>query len=117
MDLTLRFRAYPDEETASEAWRHIDVHRQIRNHAVRDYYRSDWNDKPSAYDQHNHLTGWKRQWPVFADVSAHAAQQTVSQIHTDLKNLKEKREKGYKVGRLRWQGAGEFRSVAYQSEL
>ena len=116
MDLTLRFRAYPDEDTASEAWRHIDLHRQIRNHAVRDYYRSDFNDRPSAYDQHSKLTGWKRQWPTFADVSAHAAQQTVSQIHRDLKVLKEHRKNGRKTGRLRWQGTGEFRSVAYQSE-
>ena len=116
MDITLRFRAYPDEATESEAWRHIDIHRQIRNHAVRDYYRADFNDRPSAYDQHSKLTEWKRQWPTFAEVSAHAAQQTVSQIHRDLTVLNEHRKNGRKVGRLKWQGTGEFRSVAYQSE-
>lgn len=116
MDLTLRFRAYPDDDTASEAWRHIDIHRQIRNHAVRGYYRSDYNDRPSDYDQINELPGWKRQWPVFADVSAHAAQVTVSQIHKDLTVLKEHRKNGRKTGRLKWQGAGEFRSVAYEHE-
>jgi putative transposase len=116
MDYTLRFRAYPDDETASEAWRHIDIHRQIRNHTVRDYYRADYNDRPSAYDQHSKLTEWKRRWPLFAEVSAHAAQQTVSQIQKDQKVLKEHRKNGRKVGRLKWQGTGEFRSVAYQSE-
>ncbi|PSP52148.1 transposase [Halobacteriales archaeon QH_1_68_42] len=116
MDVTLRFRAYPDEDTASEAWRHIDIHRQIRNHAVRDYYRAPRDDRPSAYDQHRKLTEWKRQWPVFAEVSAHAAQQTVSQIQKDQTVLKTHREDGRKTGRLKWQGAGEFRSVAYQSE-
>ena len=116
MDLTLRFRAYPDADTASEAWRHIDIHRQIRNHAVRDYYRSPRNDCPTAYDQHSKLTEWKRRWPAFADVSAHAAQQTVSQIHRDLTVLNEHQENGRKTGRLKWQGTGEFRSVAYQSE-
>ncbi|WP_227378922.1 RNA-guided endonuclease InsQ/TnpB family protein [Haladaptatus halobius] len=116
MDLTLRFRAYPDEETASEAWRHIEIHRQIRNHAVRDYYRSPRNDRPTAYDQHSKLTKWKRRWPTFAEVSAHAAQQTVSQIQKNQKVLKEHRKNGRKTGRLKWQGAGEFRSVAYQSE-
>jgi putative transposase len=49
-------------------------------------------------------------------VSAHAAQQTVSQIHKDTKTLREKRTKGYETGRLKWQGSGERRSVAYQSE-
>ncbi len=116
MDLTLRFRAYPDDDTASEAWRHINIYRQIRNHAVRDYYRAPRNDRPSAYDQHRKLTGWKRQWPTFSDVSAHAAQQTVSQIHKDLKVLNEHRKNGRKTGRLKWQGSGEVRSVAYQSE-
>jgi putative transposase len=116
VDITLRFRAYPDEATESEAWRHIDIHRQIRNHAVRDHYRSDFNDRPSAYDQHSKLTEWKRRWPTFAEVSAHAAQQTVSQIHRDLTVLNEHRKNGRKTGRLKWQGAGEFRSVAYQSE-
>ncbi|GAA0239822.1 RNA-guided endonuclease InsQ/TnpB family protein [Haladaptatus pallidirubidus] len=116
MDCTFRFRAYPDEDVASEAWRHIEIHRQIRNHAVRDYYRSPRNDRPSAYDQHRKLTGWKRRWPMFAEVSAHAAQQTVSQIQKDQKVLKKHRENGRKTGWLKWQGTGEFRSVAYQSE-
>jgi putative transposase len=113
MDLTLRFRAYPDTDTASEAWRHIDIHRQIRNHAVRNYYRAGYNDRPEKNEQVNKLPGWKRQWPVFADVSAHAAQQTVRQIHTDLSNLGKRRRKGYKTGRLKWQGHGEFRSMSY----
>jgi putative transposase len=116
MDVTLRCRAYPDEDVASEAWRHIEIHRQIRNHAVRDYYRAPRNDRPSAYEQHRKLTEWKRRWPTFADVSAHAAQQTVSQIQKDQKVLKKHRENGRETGRLKWQGAGEFRSVAYQSE-
>nr|WP_303645958.1 transposase [Haladaptatus litoreus] len=92
------------------------MHRQIRNHAVRDYYQAPRNDRPTAYDQHRKLTEWKRRWAIFAEVSAHAAQQTVSQIQKDQKVLKEHRKNGRKTGRLKWQGAGEFRSVAYQSE-
>ena len=49
-------------------------------------------------------------------VSAHAAQQTVSEIHKNVETLKGRRKNGYKTGRLRWQGSGERRSVAYQSE-
>jgi len=116
MDITLRFRAYPDEETASEAWRHIDIHRQIRNHAIRAYYSHQPGDRPTAYDQHHKLTEWKQQWPVFGEVSAHAAQQTVSEIHKNIKTQQGRRKNGYNTGRLRWQGSGERRSVAYQSE-
>jgi putative transposase len=116
MNVTLRCRACPDEETASEAWRHIELHRQIRNHAVRDYYSHEPGNRPSSFDQHNKLTDWKQRWPVFKDVSAHAAQQTISEVHKNIKILREKRYKGCKTGRLKWQGSGERRSVAYQSE-
>jgi putative transposase len=83
MDLTLRCRAYPDEEIASVAWEHIDILRQIRNQALRHYYRSPHDDRPTEYDQHAKLPEWKRRWPVFKKPSAHAVQQSVSQIHKD----------------------------------
>ena len=112
MKHTLRFRAYLPNGVASEAWRHIDILRQIRNHAVRDYY-SDYNDQPSEYDQHNKLTEWADCWPTFAEPSRHAAQQAIRQIHSDLGTIEERRDEGYDVGRLKWQGKGEFRSVSY----
>ncbi|ESS11086.1 MAG: hypothetical protein A07HR60_02231 [uncultured archaeon A07HR60] len=113
MKHTLRFRAYLPDEVASEAWRHIDILRQIRNHAVRDYYNSGYNNRPSEYDQNQTLKHWNNRWTVFADPSQHAAQQAISQIHSDIETLKERRKDGYNVGRLKWQGAGEFRSVSY----
>ena len=113
MDITLRCRAYPDEETASVAWNHIDILRQIRNQAVRHYYRSPRGNRPSKYDQHSELTEWKRRWSAFKKPSAHAAQQAVSQIHKDHETQRGRRKNGYKTGRLKWQGRGEFRSVSY----
>ena len=113
MKHTLRFRAYLPDDVESEAWHHIDILRQIRNHTVRDYYNSDYNDRPSDYDQHNKLTAWADRWPTFAEPSRHAAQQAITQIHSDLETLQERRENGYNVGRLQWQGKGEFRSVSY----
>jgi len=116
MDITLRCRAYLDEETASEAWRHIEIHRQIRNHAIRDYYSHQPRNRPTAYDQHRKLTEWKQQWSVFSEVAAHAVQQTVSEIHKNINTENGRRKNGHKTGRLKWQGSGERRSVAYQSE-
>ncbi len=113
MNRTLRFRAYLPDEVASEAWTHIDILRQIRNHAVRDYYGSDYNERPSDYDQHSKLKDWTDRWPTFSEPSQHAAQQAISQIHRDLDTLEERRDAGYNVGRLKWQGNGEFRSVSY----
>ncbi|MGZ0748561.1 RNA-guided endonuclease InsQ/TnpB family protein [Haloparvum sp. AD34] len=111
--ITLRCRAYPEEESASEAWHHIDILRQIRNHAIRDYYSYEEGNRPNKYDQHKKLTEWKRTWSVFKEPSAHAAQQAISQIHKDIETLKERQKNGYNVGRLKWQGKGEFRSISY----
>ncbi len=113
MKHTLRFRAYLPDDVASEAWRHIDILRQIRNHAVRDYYQTAPGQRPSDYDQHDRLTEWTDRWPTFADPSQHAAQQAISQIHDDIETLQERRDEGYNTGRLKWQGTGEFRSVSY----
>jgi transposase, IS605 OrfB family, central region len=97
---------------AREAWSHIDILRQIRNHAVRDYYRSEYNNRPSDYDQHSKLKHWTDKWPTFAEPSQHAAQQAISHIHSDLETLQQRRNEGYDGGRLRWQASGEFRSVS-----
>jgi putative transposase len=110
MKHTLRFRAYLPDDVAGEAWEHIDILRQIRNHAVRDYYNADYNDKPSDSDQHNKLK--QDQWSPFAEPSRRAAQQAISQIHDDQETLQERRDEGSDVGRLQWQARGECRSVS-----
>lgn len=84
----------------SEARRHIEVHRQIRNHAVREYYSPNPRKRPTIYEQHSKLTAWKQRWPVFSDALAYAAQQTVSKIHGNLKTLRKRHEKGHDVGQL-----------------
>jgi putative transposase len=87
MKHTLRFRAYLSDDVASEAWRHIDIFRQIRNRAVRDYYNSNYDERPTEFDQNNRLTEWAERWQTVAEPSQHAAQQAISQIHSDLETL------------------------------
>lgn len=113
MEITLRCPAHLPDTVESEAWQHIDILRQIRNHAVKDYYNADYNNKPSDYDQHKKLTQWKQQWSLFSEPSRHAAQQAITQIHNDLETLNGRRKNGYNVGELNWQGTGEFRSISY----
>lgn len=110
MTLALRCRAYPDDAVESVVHRHIDILRQLRNHAVRDYYRSG---RPTEFGQNNKLKDWKEQWSVFKEPSAHATQQVIAQIHRDIETLKERQNNGYNVGKLQWQGVGEFRSISY----
>ncbi|MCU4741366.1 transposase [Natronoglomus mannanivorans] len=108
-----RYAAYPDEATAREAHRHIDIHRQIRNHALYDKRQADpWNE-PSEYTQHKRLTQWKQEWPIYNEVHSKAAQRTITQLHRDQTGLDELTAKGYETGRLKWKPPREFNSVTY----
>lgn len=108
-----RYQASPDEETASEARRHIDIHRQLRNHALKDKREANPWAEPSAYTQHKRFTEWKQEWPVFGEVHSKAAQRTITQLHRDQSSLDELTAKGYDTGELRWKPPREFNSVTY----
>lgn len=109
-----RYRAYPSRTGGTaEAERHIDIHRQLYNHALHDYNSASADDKPSKYQQQNKLPDWKTQWPVFGEVHSKAAQKTVHRLHDNLSSLKERKENGHSVGQLARQSPAEFRSVTY----
>ncbi|ELY93675.1 RNA-guided endonuclease InsQ/TnpB family protein [Natrialba taiwanensis] len=113
MEYSHRHRAYPTETVAEGLEHHLDVHRQLYNHVLWDYENSPEDDKLSEYDQNNKLPEWKRKWPVFSELHSKAAQATVARFHRYLSNLRKKKEKGYKVGRLKRQAPTEYRSVTY----
>jgi len=113
MEHSHRYRAYPTGEVADRLEHHLDVHRQLYNHVRWDYENSPESDKPSEYDQNNKLPKWKRKWPVFGDLHSKAAQATVASFHRNLSNLRKKKEKGYKAGRLKRQAPANYRSVTY----
>jgi putative transposase len=111
-----RFRAYPDRTgVTAEAERHIDIHRQAYNHTRYEYNALDTDEDNigSAYQHQKRLTEWKTEWPVFKEVHSKALQKTVERFYDNLSNLSEKKEKGYKVGELRWKSPREYQSMTY----
>ncbi|QSG14958.1 Transposable element [Halapricum desulfuricans] len=113
MEYSHRYRAYPTDEVAERLEYQLDVHRQLYNHIRWDYTNSPEDEKPSEYDQNNKLPEWKRKWPIFSKLHSKAAQATVARFHWNLSNLSKKKEKGYKVGRLKRQTPRDYRSVTY----
>ena len=113
MEYSHRYLACPTQEVAERLEHHLDVHRQLYNHVRWDYENSSEDDKPSEYDQNDKLPEWKRKWPVFGKLHSKAAQATVARFHRNLSNLRKKKEKGYKVGRLKRQSPADYRSVTY----
>jgi putative transposase len=111
-----RFRAYPDRTgVTAEAERHIDIHRQAYNHTRHEYnvLDADEDNIGSAYQHQRRLTEWKTEWPVFSKVHSKALQKTVEQFYNNLSNLSDKKEKGYKVGWLKWKPPSEYQSMTY----
>jgi len=66
-----------------------------------------------VYKHHDRLRDWKDDYPVFGEVHSRALQRTVSRFYDNLSNLNEKKENGYKVGRLRWKAPREYQSMTY----
>ncbi|MFB6234982.1 MAG: RNA-guided endonuclease InsQ/TnpB family protein [Halopenitus sp.] len=113
MEYSHRYHALPTQEVAEGLEHQLDVHRQLYNHVRWDYENSQEDEKPSEYDQNNKLPEWKRKWPIFSDTYSKAAQATVARFHRNISNLRKKKEKGYKVGRLKRQSLTDYRSVTY----
>jgi len=66
-----------------------------------------------VYKHHDRLRDWKDDYPVFGEVHSRALQRTVSRFYDNLSNLNEKKQNGYKVGRLRWKAPREYQSMTY----
>lgn len=115
MEYSHRYRAHPSEEVAAALHRHIDIHRQAYNYTRWEYEHlpDDTDTVGSAYRHHKRLTNWKDEFPVFGEVHSKALQRTVTRFYDNLSTLKEKKERGYKVGELRWKPPREFRSMTY----
>jgi putative transposase len=113
MEHSHRYRAYPTQEVAGRLEHQLDVHRQLYNHVRWDYENSPADDKPSEYDQNDKLPKWKQQWSLFAETHSKAAQATVARFHRNLSSLKELKNNGHDVGRLKRQVPADYRSVTY----
>ena len=69
----------------------------------------DADDIGSATKRHYRLPDWKDQFPVFSEVNSTALQRTVTRFYDNLSNLKDQKENGNKVGKLKWKSPRELR--------
>jgi putative transposase len=113
MEYSHRYPAYPTQQVAAELERHIDIHRQAYNYTRYEYKNVDADNIGSAYKHHYRLPDWKEQFPVFSEVNSKALQRTVTRFYDNLSTLKEQKENGRKVGKLKWKSPKEFQSMTY----
>jgi len=113
MEYSHRYPAYPTQKVAERLERHIDGHRQAYNYTLYEYEHVDADDIGSAFKHHYRLPRWKTEFPVFSEVNSKALQRTVTRFYQNLNGLSEKKQNGYKVGRLKWKSPREFQSMTY----
>jgi len=113
MEYSHRYPAYPTQAVAAELERHIDIHRQAYNYTRYEYGNVDTDDIGSAYKHHSRLPDWKNEFSIFSEVNSKALQRTVTRFYDNLSNLKDKKENGNKVGKLKWKSPREFQSMTY----
>jgi putative transposase len=113
VERTFKYRVYPDEDVASEARRHINICREVYNHALGVYDSAPDGDKPTYTQLQNKLPVWKRQWTTWRDVNSKCLQMAVRRIFSSLSVLKSLKSKGYNVGKLTWKSPSEYRSIVF----
>jgi putative transposase len=113
VEQTYKYRAYPTADVANDARRHIDICRQVYNHALGLYNAAPADEKPSYTTLQNKLPAWKRAWSAWTTVNAKCLQMAVRRIYASLSVLNSLKSKGYTVGRLKWKSPRAYRSIVF----
>lgn len=113
MEQTFKYRVHPTEDVVNEARRHINICREVYNHALGLYDSAPDGDKPTYTQLQNKLPAWKRKWDSWTTVNSKCLQMAVRRIFSSLSVLKTLKSKGYKVGKLKWKSPREYRSIVF----
>lgn len=113
MEQTYKYRVYPSQEMARKARRHIDICRQVYNHALGQYRTAPEGNKPTYTDLQNQLPAWKERWHSWRAVYSKCLQMAVRRLFNSRKALRRLKANGYDVGGLNWKSPSEYRSIVY----
>ena len=112
---SFQYDAEPEDVTTAEsAWSDIQICREVYNHALTQEYRpAPEHNKPSYNTMQNKLPEWKQRWPKWGTVYAKCLQMAVRRIKSSETALDSLKERGYKVGELKWKHPRDYRSITY----
>lgn len=113
MEQTYKYRVYPSREVAEEAREHIDICRQVYNHALGQYRAAPDGEKPSYTRLQNCLPEWKDRWCEWEAAYSKCLQMAVKRLFDSKQILRSLRATGYGVGALNWKAPREYRSIVY----
>ncbi|WP_101296870.1 RNA-guided endonuclease InsQ/TnpB family protein [Halegenticoccus soli] len=110
MRYNYRYRLKPSDELHERlAWT-VDTCRQVYNHFL---HRLNRVDGTSPYSEQSILPNLKREWTDLKDVHSKVLQKVVQRLYDNRSTLKARKDNGYRVGKLKWKGPQEYRSIKY----
>lgn len=109
MQLSYKFRLYPNKEQGARLLQNLDLCRWTYN-----YFLAQWQGEiPSRYKLQSQLPALKAEKPELNEVYAKPLQMVLHQLYTNLKALSKTKKKGRRVGRLRFKGKGWFKTLNF----
>ncbi|MEM3798391.1 MAG: transposase, partial [Candidatus Bathyarchaeia archaeon] len=111
MQVTYKFRLYPNKEQEERLLKTLELCRQTYN-----YFLAQLNGKdriPSRFELQAQLPKLKAEKPELNRVYSKVLQMVLCQLYSNLKALSELKKNGRRVGRLRFKGKGWFKTFVY----
>ena len=111
MQITYKFRLYPDKEQDERLQETLELCRQTYN-----YFLSQWNGKakiPNRLELQARLPKLKREESELNKAHSKVLQMVLYQLYSNLKALSQLKKNGKKVGKLRYKGKGWFKTCVY----
>ena len=107
---TYKFRLYPNKEEIKQLEWTLEQCRFVYNTML------SWlqkQDKPDKYKLQNALPLLKEQFSELKNVYSKALQYEVYRLFSNLKSLSQSKKTGRKIGKLRFKGKGNFKTIHY----
>ena len=111
MQVTYKFRFYPNEKQESKLSETLELCRQTYN-----YFLSRWSGKekiPSRFELQAELPKLKERRSELNNVHSKVLQMVLYQLYSNLRALSALKKNGRKVGKLRFKGRGWFKTFTY----
>ncbi|MEM3581064.1 MAG: transposase [Candidatus Bathyarchaeia archaeon] len=113
VQLTYKFRLYPNKEQEERLFETLELCRQTYN-----YFLAHWNKKdkmPSRFELQAQSPNLKKERPELKRVYSKVLQMVLHQLYSNLKSLSRLKKNGKKVGRLRlrFKGKGWYKTFVY----
>ncbi|MBU4266293.1 MAG: transposase [Candidatus Altiarchaeota archaeon] len=111
MNLNYRFRLYPSKAQEIEMLGVLDECRKLYNHFLGEWKKVD--KVPRKYDLQAQIPSLVEKYPHLENVHSKTRQYVLWQLYSNLRGLRGAKEKGRKVGRLRFKKYGRNKCFVY----